>query len=178
VGQVVAAGVECAAFALALGVNRGQLVAVALLGGTAWAVTLVGAAWGWDAPLPVVAAAVVVGLAGQALALRARMPSVVWTVPAILPLLPGLTIVRGILDLGSVAGVLTVVSAIGIGFGLGAGVAFGSIIVTVARQAGEAAQTVVLPVLSEVRPPRVPAEWRRRGGVRSRRGRKGPGAGA
>ena len=152
--QAIAAAVACATFGLALGVDRRWLVTVGALGGGAWLVNLVGTQVGLDLLIPVVAAAVVVGLAGQALALRAHMPSVVWTVPAILPLLPGLTIVRGILELGTIGGVLTVIAAIGIGFALGAGVAFGSILVTVARQAGVVAQTVVLPVLGEVRPGR------------------------
>jgi hypothetical protein len=78
------------------------------------------------------------------------MPSVIWTVPSVLPLLPGLTIVEGIVGVGSIEGVLTTVSAIGTGFALGAGVAFGSIVVMVARQAREVAQTVAIPALSEV----------------------------
>jgi len=169
--QVLAAAVACAAFGMSLGVDKRRLVSVGLLGGGAWLVSLTGTQLGWDVLIPVVAAAVVVGLVGQALALRARMPSVVWTVPAILSLLPGLTIVRGILELGTIGGVLTVIAAIGIGFALGAGVAFGSILVTVARQAGEVAQTVVLPVLGEVRPGRAAAVLTRT--TRGRRGRGG-----
>ena len=170
--QGVVAAVACGTFGLALGVDRRQLPSVALLGGGAWLVNLLGMQLGWDLLMPVIVAAVLVGAAGQALALQARMPSVVWTVPAILPLLPGLTIVRGILELGTIAGVLTVVAAIGIGFALGAGVAFGSILVAVARQAGEAAQSVVLPVLGEIDPGRavdaISRSTRRR---RTRRGR-------
>jgi uncharacterized membrane protein YjjB (DUF3815 family) len=124
---------------------------VLLLGGGSWAVWLAGTGAGWDVLTPVMASAVVVGLVGQTLALRARSPSVIWTVPAILPLLPGLAIVRGILDVGTVGGVLTIVSAIGTGFALGAGVAFGSIVVVAAREAGAAAQDVVVPVLDEAR---------------------------
>jgi uncharacterized membrane protein YjjB (DUF3815 family) len=124
---------------------------VFLLGGAAWAVTLAGQRLGAGDIVPVVIAAVGVGAVGQWLASRARLPSVLWTVPAILPLLPGLTIVRGILDIQTTNGLLTVVSAIGIGFGLGAGVAFGSILVAVARRAREVAQGVVVAGLEEVR---------------------------
>jgi len=177
--QGVAAAVACATFGLALGVDRRRLLSVGLLGGGAWLVNLLGMQLGWDLLLPVVVAAVMVGAAGQALALQVRMPSVVWTVPAILPLLPGLTIVRGILELGTIAGVLTVVAAIGIGFALGAGVAFGSILVAVARQAGEAAQAVMLPVLGEIDPVRavgaISRTTRRR---RPRRGRATGGEGS
>jgi uncharacterized membrane protein YjjP (DUF1212 family) len=151
VGQAVAAGVACATFALRLGVEGRHLLSVLLVGGGAWLVALVTADSATGGLVPVIAAAVVVGVAGQALALRARMPSVIWTVPAVLPLLPGLTMVRGILEVGTIEGVLTVVLAIATGFGLGAGVAFGSILVSVARQAGQVTRAVVQPVIEDAR---------------------------
>jgi uncharacterized membrane protein YjjB (DUF3815 family) len=54
------------------------------------------------------------------------MPSVIWTVPAILPLLPGLAMVKGILDLTTIAGVIEVIAAVGTGLALGVGVALGA----------------------------------------------------
>ncbi|MET0771757.1 MAG: threonine/serine exporter family protein [Candidatus Limnocylindrales bacterium] len=172
--QAAAAGVACATFALRLGVERRQLLSVLLLGGGAWLVTLVTTDAATGDLVPVIAAAVVVGVVGQALALRARLPSVIWTVPAVLPLLPGLTMVTGILEVGTIEGVLTVVLAIATGFALGAGVAFGSILVTVARRAGEVTRSVVLPVIGEAgaglarsgerRPRRRPPEEDRDGG--------------
>jgi uncharacterized membrane protein YjjP (DUF1212 family) len=152
VAQSIAAAASCAFFGMRLGVGPRALVGVFLLGGSAWAVTLLASGSASGLLVPVVAAAIVVGLVGQVLAIRARMPSVIWTVPSVLPLLPGLTIVQGIVSVGSIEGVLTTVSAIGTGFALGAGVAFGSIVVTVARQAREVAQTVAIPALTEVRP--------------------------
>jgi uncharacterized membrane protein YjjP (DUF1212 family) len=151
IGQAIAAGFACAFFAIRLGIGLRYLVSVFLLGGGAWVVTLLTAGSGSGPLLPVIAAAVVVGLVGQALALRVGMPSVIWTVPAILPLLPGLTLVTGILSIGTIEGVLTVVLAVATGFALGAGVAFGSIIVTVARHAGEVTRTVVVPALGDAR---------------------------
>jgi len=148
-GQAVAAGVSCVFFAMRLGVEMRYLASVLVLGGGAWLITLVMADPATGPLVPVIAAAVVVGLVGQAFALRARMPSVIWTVPAVLPLLPGLMMVTGILELGTIEGVLTVVLAIATGFALGAGVAFGSILVTVARQAGEVTRSMVLPVIGE-----------------------------
>jgi uncharacterized membrane protein YjjP (DUF1212 family) len=150
--QAIAAGLSCSFFALRLGVSRLPLLGVFLLGAVAWAVSLQSSPAS-DLFLPVIAPAILVGVVGQLLALRARKPAVIWTVPAILPLLPGLTIVRGILGIGTVEGLITVASAIGIGLALGAGVAFGSILMTTALHAGEVAQAVVLPVLADARPP-------------------------
>jgi uncharacterized membrane protein YjjP (DUF1212 family) len=149
--QAVAAGFSCAFFALTLGVRTRVLLSVFLLGGAAWAVSLAAQRLGTGEIVPIVVAAIGVGAVGQWLASRVRLPSVLWTVPAILPLLPGLTIVRGILQIQTTAGLLTMISAIGIGFGLGAGVAFGAILVAVARHAGEVAHDVVVPALDDVR---------------------------
>jgi uncharacterized membrane protein YjjP (DUF1212 family) len=149
--QALAAGFSCALFALSLGVRARVLVSIFVLGGAAWAITLAGHALGAGDLVPVVVAAVGVGAIGEWLASRVRLPSVLWTVPAIMPLLPGLTIVRGILAIQTTNGLLTMISAIGIGFGLGAGVAFGSILVAVARQARDVASGVVMSGLEEVR---------------------------
>ncbi len=149
--QAVAAGFSCAFFALTLGVRTRVLVSVFLLGGAAWALSLSAQRLGADEIVSVVVAAIGVGAIGQWLASRVRLPSVIWTVPAILPLLPGLTIVRGILAIQTTGGLLTTVSAIGIGFGLGAGVAFGSILVVFARRAREVASGVVMSGLEDVR---------------------------
>ena len=149
--QAVAAGFSCAFFALTLGVRTRVLLSVFLLGGAAWAVSLAAQRLGGGEIVPIVVAAIGVGAVGQWLASRVRLPSVMWTVPAILPLLPGLTIVRGILAIQTTNGLLTTVSAIGIGFGLGAGVAFGSILVVFGRRARDVASGVVMSGLEEVR---------------------------
>jgi uncharacterized membrane protein YjjP (DUF1212 family) len=148
--QSIAAGFACAFFALTLGIRRRDVIAVWLLGAAAWAIAL-GSQGGGDEVVPVFGAAVMVGAGGQAVARRARMPSIIWTVPAVLPLLPGLTIVRAILALTSLNGVLAMLSAVSAGFALGAGVAFGSILVAAVRRAGMAAQNAVGPVLGEAR---------------------------
>jgi uncharacterized membrane protein YjjP (DUF1212 family) len=149
--QAIAAGFSCAFFALTLGVRPRVLASVFLLGAAAWATTLAAERLGSGEIVPIVVAAVGVGAIGEWLASRVRLPSVLWTVPAILPLLPGLTIVRGILGIQTTNGLLTMVSAIGIGFALGAGVAFGSILVAFARRARDVAQDMVLSGLEEVR---------------------------
>jgi uncharacterized membrane protein YjjP (DUF1212 family) len=144
--QVLAAGLACGLFAIRLGVRPAHLASVFLLGGVAWAVALAFQGVANDEVVGVGAAAIVVGVVGQVLAARAQLPSVIWTVPAILPLLPGLTMVEGILDLDEVQGLLTVVGAVGIGFTLGAGVAFGAIIVATARQVN---REVITPIVVE-----------------------------
>jgi uncharacterized membrane protein YjjP (DUF1212 family) len=151
VAQAVAAGFACAFFALRLGVERRTLVEVFLLGGAAWAIALAGAEVAVGGIAPTVAAAVVVGVVAQALALRRRMPSVIWSVPAVLPLLPGLTTVRGILEIDTIEGLMLIIAAIASGFALGAGVAFGSIAVAVAREARAAAPSLSLPILDDWR---------------------------
>jgi uncharacterized membrane protein YjjB (DUF3815 family) len=149
--QAVAAGFACAFFALRLGVERRTLVQVFLLGGAAWSIALAGAEFAIGAITPTIAAAVVVGVVAQTLAIRRRMPSVIWSVPAVLPLLPGLTTVRGILLIDTIEGLMLIIGAIATGFALGAGVAFGSIAVAVARQARAAAPSLSLPLLDDWR---------------------------
>jgi uncharacterized membrane protein YjjB (DUF3815 family) len=65
------------------------------------------------------------------------VPSVIWTVPALLPLLPGLAMVDGILRISTIEGVVILVGAVATGFALGAGVAFGGILVATAVQVRE-----------------------------------------
>jgi uncharacterized membrane protein YjjP (DUF1212 family) len=151
IAQAIAAGFACAFFALRLGVERRTLIEVFLLGGTAWAIALAGAAAAVGGIAVTAAAAVVVGVVAQALSLRRRMPSVIWSVPAVLPLLPGLTTVRGILEIDTIEGLMLIIGAVATGFSLGAGVAFGSIAVAVAREARAAAPSISLPLLDDWR---------------------------
>lgn len=71
------------------------VAALGALGGLAFAVTEIRA----DAPVAAVAGAVVIGLGGMVAARRLRSPSVVGTVPAVIPLLPGLGLYLGVLAL-------------------------------------------------------------------------------
>lgn len=131
--QVLAAAIACSAFATALGVPRRLLPGIAVVGGLAWFVHLAASLVTVQPLAPILAAAIVVGAVAQELARRHRLPAAIWTVPGMLPLLPGLLLVEGILAFGSVDGLLMVASAVGVGFALGAGVALGAILVAAVR---------------------------------------------
>lgn len=152
VAQIVAAALSAGFFAIRLGVRRRLLPSVFVLGGLAWAVFLAATPVSGQEVLPEIAAAVAIGSVGQWLADRDRLPSVMWTVPAILPLLPGLAMVKGILNLTTIQGVIEVIGAVGTGLALGVGVALGAIIVATARRVGEdvLAPIVVQPVASAI----------------------------
>ncbi len=72
--------------------------------------------------------AIVVGFVGRVVSRRLRLPPLVMAVAGIAPLLPGLTTYRGLLELAvddNPAGLLTLLSAAGIGLALAAGVVLG-----------------------------------------------------
>ncbi|MGH3920680.1 MAG: threonine/serine ThrE exporter family protein, partial [Pseudonocardiaceae bacterium] len=72
--------------------------------------------------------AIVVGFVGRVVSRRLRLPPLVMAVAGIAPLLPGLTTYRGLLQLAvddNPAGLLTLLSAAGIGLALAAGVVLG-----------------------------------------------------
>ena len=62
-----------------------------------------------------------------------------------------MTTVRGILEIDTIEGLMLIIAAIASGFALGAGVAFGSIAVAVAREARAAAPSLSLPLLDDWR---------------------------
>jgi uncharacterized membrane protein YjjB (DUF3815 family) len=73
-------------------------------------------------------AAVLIGFCGQLLSRRLRVPPLVVGVSGLTPLLPGLTTYRGLYQLtvqGDVAGLSTLVLAMGIGLSLAAGMVLG-----------------------------------------------------
>jgi uncharacterized membrane protein YjjP (DUF1212 family) len=144
--QVLAAAFASGLFAVRLGVPARLLASVFLLAGAAWVVYLAIDANGHDDILAIVGTATVVGAVGQWLALRERLPAVIWIVPAILPLLPGLALVEGILALATTSGILQVIGAVGIGLALGMGVALGSIIVATVRRVSD---DVISPIVVE-----------------------------
>lgn len=87
---------------------------------------------GLGAPIACAIAAVVLGLAADLLALRLRVPALVTTICGIVPLLPGLTIYRGMLnivsDQGTESGAALLLQAGMIGLGLAAGVTLGEVV--------------------------------------------------
>ena len=124
---VVGAAVAAAAFAFASYAPLRGLVAVALVGGLGQSVLLavdnsekVGRTWGSAV------AAVTIGAVCYLVAGRFRVPPLVVVVPAIVPLLPGLDIYRGLALLAEGKdGVLQLASATGTALALAAGVILG-----------------------------------------------------
>lgn len=121
------AAVAAAAFAFASYAPVRSLAPIAVVGVIAEAVfTLVldlGVAWASAS------AAVVIGLVAYAVAGRFRVPPLVVVVPAIVPLLPGLSIYRGLSLLSDTtsgsAGLLSIITAATIAIALASGVIFG-----------------------------------------------------
>jgi uncharacterized membrane protein YjjP (DUF1212 family) len=123
---VVGAAIAAAAFAFASYAPLRALVAVALVGALGQGVLLavdssaVGRTWGSAA------AAVTIGAVCYLVADRFRVPPLVVVVPAIVPLLPGLDIYRGLALLAEgTDGVLQLASALGTALALAAGVILG-----------------------------------------------------
>jgi uncharacterized membrane protein YjjB (DUF3815 family) len=123
------AAVAAAAFAFASYAPVRSLAPIAMLGVVAEGVfSLVrdrefGIAWASAA------AAVVIGLVAYAVAGRVRVPPLVVVVPAVVPLLPGLSIYRGLSLLSegysSSFGILSIMTAAAIAIALASGVIFG-----------------------------------------------------
>lgn len=132
-------GVELAAAVLIAGANgvasytgaRAVLFS-ALVGGVGWIAFRLGT-WGLD--LSVVAAtavaAIVVGAVAQLLAFPFRVPALALTTGGIVPLLPGLSVYRGILGIvqqgPTASGLAPLVTAASIGLAIAAGVSLGAL---------------------------------------------------
>jgi uncharacterized membrane protein YjjP (DUF1212 family) len=82
-------------------------------------------------------AALLVGMLGTLLGRAVRTPSLIIVVPAIVPLLPGLTIYRGVVELTSgatVEGLVTLLNAVVIALAIAAGALAGELLVTPRRR--------------------------------------------
>jgi uncharacterized membrane protein YjjP (DUF1212 family) len=128
--RTVAAGIGAAAFAVAYRAPRRLLPAAAALGALGYAVSAGLLFVLLEAPAAAAGAAAAVGVAGHVLALRKKAPPLALVVPAIVPLLPGLTIYHGMLllsDGSSADGLLTLLQAATTALALAAGVILGEI---------------------------------------------------
>ena len=102
--------------------------------GLGWVVYLVAGGLGAGAPLAGGAAAAVIGGLSQLVAGRLRVPSLAVTTTGIVPLLPGLTVYRGLFELvhggnvGMNTAIATLLQAAAIGMGLAAGVSLGTFV--------------------------------------------------
>lgn len=117
------------AFAVALLVPPRHLIPAAIGGGMAWTVFVQLHSSEVPIILATAVSAAVVGLFGTAYARRAQVPSMVLTIPAIGPLLPGTALYRGMLEvsLGDAdAGLASLLQALSTALALGAGIMLGA----------------------------------------------------
>ena len=126
--QVVAAGVASALYAVATSVPRRLVLGSAATGALGWGVFLSLLRAGVSDIVATATAAIIIGLVGQLLAERLRTHPFLFLVPGVMPLVPGLTIYQGMLDLfyRNPAGSPTLLRALVIGLAIAAGVILGS----------------------------------------------------
>lgn len=125
--MVGGAAIGAAAFAFAAYAPRRALLPIAAIAAVAATIYLligerdVGRAW------PAAVAAVFIGVVSYAAAGWSRVPPLVLVTAAIVPLLPGVSIYRGLglLAADNYAGILAMITAIGVAISLAAGVIFG-----------------------------------------------------
>jgi uncharacterized membrane protein YjjP (DUF1212 family) len=143
-----AAVVAVGAFAVQLGVPRRSVLPAALLGAVGWLLYLAATDVNHvDAAVATFAAAIAIGAVGRLLARWQSTPAALYVVPAVLPLLPGLALVRAMLAETDAARVSGLIDAILIAFLIGVGVASGDIFVTTIRTLRE---HVVAPAVGAV----------------------------
>jgi uncharacterized membrane protein YjjB (DUF3815 family) len=124
---VIGGMVTAAAFAFASYAPRRALPPIAVIGGASTAAYYVaynsalGIAWASAV------AAIIVGLVSYSVAGRVRVPALVVVVSGVVPLLPGLSIYRGLaqMNTGGSSGLLSLVNAAAIAIALSAGVILG-----------------------------------------------------
>lgn len=134
--MVTGAAVGAAAFAFAAYAPRRALVPIAVIAGSAAAIYLliaerdVGRAW------PAAVAAIFIGLVSYSVAARVNVPPLVIVTAAIVPLLPGVSIYRGLglLAADNYAGILAMITAIGVAISLAVGVILGEYVAQPVRR--------------------------------------------
>ena len=152
--QLAAAMAVAGVFAVSSYAGGRAVVVSTVTAGLGWVVYLVAAGLGAGAPLAGGAAAAVIGGLSQLVAGRLRVPSLAVTTTGIVPLLPGLTVYRGLFELVHGGGVrtpamATLLQAAAIGMGLAAGVSLGTFVarpmVDRAATAGSAGRCAARP---------------------------------
>ncbi len=127
----VGAGIAAAAFAYGSYAPKRILAPLGLLAALAMAISLTLDRQDFGRPWATGVAAFVVGLVSYTLAGRMRVPPLVVVVPAVVPMLPGLSIYRGLSLLGEAergfvaGGLLAMVTAASVAIALAAGVILG-----------------------------------------------------
>ena len=130
--QVAAALVLSAAFAVSSYAVGRAVVLCGLAGGAGWVFLLAMDHLGPGRASASAVAALLVGFPAQLVARRVRIPALVVTTAAILPLVPGRTVYQGIFQIvtnpenGLAEGLSTLFEAGGVGIGIAAGVTMGT----------------------------------------------------
>jgi uncharacterized membrane protein YjjP (DUF1212 family) len=131
VSMMALGGAICAAaFAFASYAPRRSLVPIGLVAAVAMVISQSGAVGGFGNTWPTAIAAFFVGLVSYTVAGRLRVPPLVVVVPAVVPMLPGLSIYRGLTlltegGLQTSEGLLAMVTAASIAIALSSGVILG-----------------------------------------------------
>lgn len=129
--QVAAAGVAAALYATAALVPRRSLVYSGLVGAAGWAVILVLGRYHASLVVSTAAASLLIGMAGAILGRWRKTHAFLYVVPGLMPLVPGLTIYQGMLDLftGNSNAVGMLLRAVALGLTIAAGVTLGEMLV-------------------------------------------------
>lgn len=126
---IAAAGgaLAAAAFALSAYAPTRAALPIAAVGGAATAIYVALSGPGVSPAWPSGAAAVFVGTVGFSVARRVRVPPLVVVVPGIVPLLPGLSIYRGLSQLATdnFVGIISLIAAVASAIALSSGVILG-----------------------------------------------------
>jgi uncharacterized membrane protein YjjP (DUF1212 family) len=135
--QVIAAGLASAAFAAANYAPRRTIPAAGLAGALGWCALISTDPLAVSPAFQSAVAAMLVGFGSFALAHRQKAPPLVYLAAGIIPLLPGLTIYRGMLRLAegdTVGGLGSLGGAVAIGLALAAGAILGEFLAQPARR--------------------------------------------
>lgn len=131
--QVLAATVVSGAFAVSAYAGTRAVVYSTVTGGLGWLVYLGASGLGMGPVAASALAALAAGFVSQLVASRLRVPALALSMAAMVPLLPGLAVYRGLFEIvqrspgeGLGTGLTTLLGAAGIGMGLAAGVSLGT----------------------------------------------------
>ena len=175
----VGGAIAAAAFAFASYAPLRTLLPVGILGGAALAATEVIVEAGFGRTWAVGVSAFAIGLFGYTVGRQFRVPPLVVVVSAVVPLLPGLSIYRGLFLLGeeggqqAAQGLLAMVTAASIAIALASGVILGEYVAQpVMREARRVEARLAGPRLVGVTRVRRRRHRRGEGGARERTGRQ------
>ena len=152
--QVVAAGIASCLYAVAAMVPNRSLVYSGAVGACGLAIVLLLGHVGISSEASTAVAAVLIGAAGAILGRKQRTHAFLYIVPGVMPLVPGLTLYKGMLDLfnHSNAGLGTLMHALTVGLTIAAGVTLGELIIRPLRHP-RVRHHLVRPHLAESHPP-------------------------